>query len=46
PLGASSLATVTFSEAALEGTGTLCPAVGKWDAKYTIQLPHEVFVAT
>jgi hypothetical protein len=46
PLGTSSLASVTFSKASLAGSGLLCPEVVLWDAKYTIQLPHEVFVAT
>jgi hypothetical protein len=44
PLSSSSLGTITVLNAPLKGTGPLCPEVGKWDAKYTITLPHELFI--
>jgi hypothetical protein len=44
PLGASSLGTITVTKAVLQGKGLLCPEQGLWDAKYTIQLPHEIFI--
>ncbi|MDX6602508.1 MAG: hypothetical protein QOF13_1710 [Solirubrobacterales bacterium] len=44
PLSSSSLGTITVFEAPLTGKGSLCPAVGKWDANYAITLPHELFI--
>jgi hypothetical protein len=44
PLGSTSLGTITVNKAVLQGKGLLCPEQGLWDAKYTIQLPHEIFI--
>jgi hypothetical protein len=44
PLNTESLGTITVGKAPLTGEGPLCPEQGKWDAKYTIQLPHQVFI--
>jgi hypothetical protein len=46
PLGSTSLGSIVVNEAVLTGEGPLCPEVGKWDAKYTIQLPHALFIAS
>lgn len=44
PLSSGSLGTITMSQAALTMSGVLCPENALWDAKYTITLPHELFI--
>lgn len=40
----SSLGALTANKASLSREGGICPSTSEWDAKYTIQLPHELFV--
>lgn len=44
PLSTSSLGKILIASAPFMGKGILCPKQGLWDAQYTIQLPHEIFV--